>query len=82
MMLDWCGRGWTNDTADDTHCLVQEAREGQVVGREAWAGGWPLQVGGLAAWKDNTTTTQLPHTPHSLVGCLSHLTVNGQVSHV
>ena len=78
MMMDLCKQGWTNDTADDSHCLVREVWKSQA-GTEAWAGGWPLQVGGLA-WKVNTSVTHSPH-PYSppLTGCLSHITVNGQV---
>lgn len=76
MMVDLCRRGWTNDTADDSHCLMQKTWKRQP-GTEAWAGGWPLQVGGLA-WKVNMSVAHSSR-PRPLKGCLSHIAVNGQV---
>nr|XP_027230078.1 uncharacterized protein LOC113821755 [Penaeus vannamei] len=48
LMVDFCGRGWTNDlTHSDAHCIARAAWA-ESHATEGWAGQGPLQVGGLA----------------------------------
>ncbi|XP_042223409.1 neural-cadherin-like [Homarus americanus] len=81
LMVDLCGRGWEkHHSHDDAHCL---ARAAWTIpwGLEGWLGSGPLQVGGLA----HTPPTAHDHeweeapTARPLHGCISHLTLNGQL---
>nr|XP_045594622.1 neural-cadherin-like isoform X2 [Procambarus clarkii] len=80
VMVDYCGRGWQVDDPDHSHCLAWAAWT-RPTGAKEWAGGWPLQVGGLA----HTPSSPGSHawsatpTPRPLNGCVSHLTINGQL---
>lgn len=80
LMVDVCGRGW-EESASESHCVARAAwpRGGALA---SWAMPGPMQLGGLAhdlpspeelGWSEAPTT-------HPLDGCVSHLTVNGQVS--
>ncbi|XP_063588683.1 neural-cadherin-like [Penaeus indicus] len=79
LMVDMCGRGW-EESASDSHCVARAAwpRGGALA---SWAMPGPMQLGGLAhdlpsaeefGWSEAPTT-------HPLDGCVSHLTVNGQL---
>ncbi|KAK4289685.1 hypothetical protein Pmani_037361 [Petrolisthes manimaculis] len=80
VLVDMCGRGW-EEASDDSHCVTRASWTNTVQGAEAWAGAWPVQVGGLAH------KPPLPEdhgwgvapTPTPLHGCISHLTLNGQL---
>ncbi|XP_071534242.1 putative neural-cadherin 2 [Panulirus ornatus] len=80
LMVDLCGRGWDNTTLDDSHCAARGSWT-DPRGVKAWAGSGPLQVGGLA----HTPPSPAHHgwqeapTPRPLDGCVSHLTLNGQL---
>ncbi|XP_042242202.1 putative neural-cadherin 2 isoform X2 [Homarus americanus] len=80
VMVDLCGSGWGGRPHNDSHCVVR-ADWTSPRGVEAWMGSPPLQLGGLAH------TPPLPEdhgwerapTAHPLDGCISHLTLNGQL---
>lgn len=80
-MVDRCGRGWENGADTPAHCLARAPWVGPW-GLEAWPGSGPLQVGGFA----HSPPTAEQHRwgeapiPRPFHGCLSHLTLNGQVS--
>ncbi|MPC09092.1 Neural-cadherin [Portunus trituberculatus] len=80
MMVDQCGKGWTDQEQNDVSCLVR-ARWRASKGNDVWVGSAPLQVGGLAqapprpedhGWREAPTH-------HHLTGCLSRFTINTQV---
>lgn len=80
LMVDLCGRGFEESPKDDSHCVVR-ASWANKRSSEAWAWAGPLQVAGLAqevmhpedfGWSVTPTTQPLE-------GCISHLTLNGQV---
>ncbi|XP_042894152.1 putative neural-cadherin 2 [Penaeus japonicus] len=79
LMVDLCGRGWA-DANSDAHCAAR-ATWIDAHATEAWSGNAPLQLGGLAhplpepaffGWSSGPI-------PEALHGCMSHLTVNGQL---
>lgn len=79
-MVDLCGRGWEGSPKDESHCVAR-ASWANKRSSEAWAWAGPLQLAGLAqgvvrpedfGWSETPTT-------QSLEGCVSHLTLNGQV---
>ncbi|KAK4315393.1 hypothetical protein Pmani_013310 [Petrolisthes manimaculis] len=82
LMVDMCGRGWESGTFHSHgHCLAR-AMWGRPWRIEGLLETGPLQVGGLA----HSPPTQEDHgwggdapTAHPLHGCLSHLTLNGQL---
>ncbi|KAG7171716.1 Neural-cadherin-like 19, partial [Homarus americanus] len=79
VMVDLCGGGWRPDDPDDSHCVAWEAWP-RPVGPEAWSGGWPLQVGGVAytpTRPESAPTWSTTPPPRPLHGCISHLTING-----
>lgn len=75
-----CGRGWLSVSQDDDQCMARVSWTNPF-NIKAWLASWPLQVGGLA----HTTPSAAYHswkkapTPNPLDGCVSHLTLNGQV---
>ncbi|XP_063588701.1 neural-cadherin-like [Penaeus indicus] len=80
LMVDLCGRGFEESPKDDSHCVVR-ASWANKRSSEAWAWAGPLQVAGLAqeamrpedfGWSETPTTQPLE-------GCISHLTLNGQL---
>ncbi|XP_037789239.1 neural-cadherin-like [Penaeus monodon] len=80
LMVDLCGRGFEESPKDDSHCVVR-ASWANKRSSEAWAWAGPLQVAGLAqevmhpedfGWSVTPTTQPLK-------GCISHLTLNGQL---
>ncbi|XP_045132549.1 putative neural-cadherin 2 [Portunus trituberculatus] len=80
LMVDHCGHGWERPNQTYTHCLGRRAWANPL-GWGAWPGSGPLQVGGMAhrpptAEEHRWAEAPLPHPLH---GCLSHLTVNGQL---
>lgn len=80
-MLDLCGRSW--DGPNMAHeCLARAAWTHREEGAREWAPSGPLQVGGLAhpppAPQDHGWLYAAKADP--LEGCVSHVTVNGQVS--
>lgn len=81
VMLDLCGRSWDEPDAAQ-QCLARAAwthREGEA---GEWVPSGPLQVGGLAhpppLPQDHGWLYAAKGDP--LEGCVSHVTVNGQVS--
>ncbi|XP_071534244.1 putative neural-cadherin 2 [Panulirus ornatus] len=80
LMVDLCGRGWDNTTLDDSHCAARGSWT-DPRGVKAWAGSGPLQVGGLAHTPPSPSHHgwQEAPTPRPLDGCVSHLTLNGQL---
>ena len=81
MMVDQCGRGWEGKTQEDSHCLAR-GKWRILEGGGQWLSSAPLQMGGLAhspprpeqhGWREGPTR-------HHLTGCVSHLTINTQVS--
>nr|XP_045586246.1 neural-cadherin-like [Procambarus clarkii] len=80
VMVDLCGRGWHDRSSHDSHCITR-AEWVLPTGGEAWAGSPPLQVGGLAhapPRPDDHGWVEAP-TARPLEGCVSHLTLNGQL---
>ncbi|XP_042869830.1 neural-cadherin-like [Penaeus japonicus] len=80
LMVDLCGRGWEGSPKDESHCVAR-ASWANKRSSEAWAWAGPLQLAGLAqgvvrpedfGWSETPTT-------QSLEGCVSHLTLNGQL---
>lgn len=80
LAVDPCSRGWLGTSQSDDHCTAR-ASWTSPFNIKAWLASWPLQVGGLA----HTTPSAVYHgwreapTPKPLDGCVSHLTLNGQV---
>ncbi|MPC21297.1 Neural-cadherin [Portunus trituberculatus] len=79
-MVDLCGRGWDDHLDGNIHCL-KSAVWHPPPGGESWRMSVPLQVGGLAhslprpkdhGWVEGPTMPPLD-------GCISHLTLNGQL---
>ncbi|XP_045130294.1 putative neural-cadherin 2 isoform X1 [Portunus trituberculatus] len=75
-----CGNGWLSASQDDDQCMASVSWTSPF-NIKAWLASWPLQVGGLA----HTTPSAAYHswkeapTPNPLDGCVSHLTLNGQL---
>nr|XP_045604889.1 putative neural-cadherin 2 [Procambarus clarkii] len=81
LMADLCGRGWDDSHAhDDAHCVARGAWPNRE-GAWTWAGHGPVQVGGLAHPPPRPHAHGWRNAPEArpLDGCLSHLTVNGQL---
>ncbi|XP_069978400.1 LOW QUALITY PROTEIN: neural-cadherin, partial [Penaeus vannamei] len=81
LMVDFCGRGWTNDlTHSDAHCIARAAWA-ESHATEGWAGQGPLQVGGLAHPRPRPSDYGWSEAPvkEDLEGCVSHLRVNDQL---
>ncbi|XP_071513325.1 putative neural-cadherin 2 [Panulirus ornatus] len=80
LMVDLCGHGWTADTTNDAHCIARAQWVDTEVSK-SWGGSVPLQLGGLAQPYplpgDFGWSATLVH--QALDGCLSHLTVNGEL---
>ncbi|XP_063879939.1 putative neural-cadherin 2 isoform X2 [Scylla paramamosain] len=80
LMVDLCGRGWDDHPKGDAHCLKRAAWH-PPPGGESWHMSVPLQLGGLAHSlprpKDHGWV-EAPTMP-PLDGCISHLTLNGQL---
>ncbi|XP_068229632.1 putative neural-cadherin 2 [Palaemon carinicauda] len=78
MVIDACGQSWKYQT-DDAHCAARAPliRPDRLV---SWIGSGPLQVGGLAHEGDYASYHwgEGPVT-QSLNGCVSHITVNGEL---
>ncbi|XP_042205064.1 putative neural-cadherin 2 isoform X2 [Homarus americanus] len=80
LMADLCGKGWTTNTTNDLHCIARSSwRDSRVT--ESWSSSVPLQIGGLAhpypdpvefGWSTD-------FVQQALNGCISHLTINGQL---
>ncbi|XP_066961725.1 neural-cadherin-like [Macrobrachium rosenbergii] len=80
MMVDICGFGRSAKLFGDSHCVARKLWRNHHTLR-MWESVGPLQIGGIAqrhprsldfGWEDSVT-------PHRFDGCLSHLTVNGQI---
>lgn len=83
LMVDLCGRGWDDQPRGDAHC-VKRAAWSPPPGGESWAMSVPLQVGGLAhslPRPQDHGWVEAPTMP-PLHGCISHLTLNGQVRYL
>lgn len=80
VLVDMCGRGW-DEANDDSHCVTRASWANTMQGAEPWAGAWPVQVGGLAHYPPlpEDHGWGVAPTPTPLQGCISHLTLNGQV---
>lgn len=80
-MVDMCGRGWKANTSSDAHCIARASWKDTYV-TEGWGSSLPLQLGGLAHKSlhsaDFGWSNTLVH--QALDGCISHLTVNGEVA--
>ena len=83
LMVDLCGRGWDDHPKGDAHCLKRAVWH-PPPGGESWRMSVPLQLGGLAHSlprpKDHGWA-EAPSMP-PLDGCISHLTLNGQVRYL
>ncbi|KAK8754585.1 hypothetical protein OTU49_016765 [Cherax quadricarinatus] len=80
LMVDRCGRGWGDNKTSDSHCVAR-APWLEIQATENWSSSVPLQLGGLAhtyprsaefGWSGGLVTQPLN-------GCISHLTINGQL---
>ncbi|XP_069186784.1 putative neural-cadherin 2 [Procambarus clarkii] len=80
LMVDLCGHGWGANKTDDTHCIARIPWVNSQA-TESWSSSVPLQLGGLAhpypqsaefGWSSGLVQ-------HALNGCISHLTLNGQL---
>lgn len=83
LMVDLCGRGWEDHEGDDSHC-VQRASWVAPSGSDTWGMSLLMQVGGLAHAAPHPQDhgwLEAPSQRH-LDGCISHLTLNGQVRHI
>lgn len=89
LMVDLCGRGWsgkerrrttTTTTFTSEHCLGTSPWPSPD-SSGPWVGGGPLQVGGLAHPHPHAHQYGWAHelVTHPMSGCLSHLTLNGEV---
>ncbi|XP_063874461.1 putative neural-cadherin 2 isoform X1 [Scylla paramamosain] len=80
MMVDQCGRGWTDREQNNVSCLAR-ARWRASRGKDVWVGSAPLQVGGLAQTPPRPEDHGWREAPthHHLTGCLSRFTINTQV---
>ncbi|KAK8754583.1 hypothetical protein OTU49_016757, partial [Cherax quadricarinatus] len=80
LMVDHCGHGWRVNKTDDSHCIARIPWANSRV-TESWSSSVPLQLGGLAhpypQAADFGWSAALVYQP--LDGCISHLTVNGQL---
>ncbi|XP_063588607.1 putative neural-cadherin 2 [Penaeus indicus] len=81
LMLDLCGRGWEDSTAqDDSHCAARASWsvEGPL---SAWAPSDPLQVGGMAHAPPRPHAHGWNETPidEPLRGCVSHVAANEEL---
>ncbi|XP_069977837.1 neural-cadherin [Penaeus vannamei] len=79
LMVDLCGRGWA-DATTDAHCAAR-ATWRDAHANEAWSSNAPLQLGGLAHPLPEPAFFGWNFGPihEGLEGCISHLTVNGQL---
>ena len=81
LMVDMCGRGWGRGVTNERHCIARAAWS-KTQDTDSWSSGVPLQLGGLAHKHPRPSDfgwTTGPH-PEPLTGCISHLTINGEVS--
>ncbi|XP_071513352.1 putative neural-cadherin 2 [Panulirus ornatus] len=80
LMVDLCGKGWAADTSSDDHCIARAPWMATHT-TESWAGSAPLQVGGFAHPYPHSANFGWSNTlvHHALDGCVSHLTVNGEL---
>ncbi|CAL4193185.1 unnamed protein product, partial [Meganyctiphanes norvegica] len=79
LMVDMCGRGWSQTSRDSSHCVAKaewmDPRRADII-----ASSEPLQLGGLPynhPDKEVFGWSEAPTRSH-LLGCLSHLTINGE----
>lgn len=84
MMVDLCSHGWEAQPGDDSHCVTRAHWRLPVNGETWLVASGPLQVGGLAHSAPQPQDHGWGATPtaHGFHGCLSHLTVNNQVTSI
>nr|XP_045603729.1 putative neural-cadherin 2 isoform X2 [Procambarus clarkii]XP_045603730.1 putative neural-cadherin 2 isoform X2 [Procambarus clarkii] len=80
LMVDLCGHGWTADMTTDAHCVTRASWVNTQV-KDSWSNSVPIQLGGLAhSYPDAAEFGWAAGVvPQALVGCLSHLTLNGEL---
>ncbi|XP_068219972.1 putative neural-cadherin 2 [Palaemon carinicauda] len=81
LMVDYCGRGWMADSSNDAHCIARASWVDPVVKQSWGSSSYPLQIGGMAHSPPQLSHFGWSSSPiqQGLRGCVSHLTVNGQL---
>ncbi|XP_064095252.1 LOW QUALITY PROTEIN: putative neural-cadherin 2 [Macrobrachium nipponense] len=81
LMVDYCGRGWMADSSNDSHCIARTPWVDPVAKQNWGSSSYPLQIGGMAHSPPRASHFGWSASPiqQGLRGCVSHLTVNGQL---